>query len=165
MPRMTDILDELASIMSISEEDLTPEQRESRAAYAEELKQDAAAKIDAFGGYLREQVDRAKACKAEADRLTKKARNIEANIGWLQHVYLTAMQQADMPKIKGQVYTASIRHTPHVEVDDVGLLDTFYAREIPARREPDKKAIAEFLKGGGTLPGCRLVQSDSLQIR
>ena len=165
MARMTDILDELSSIMAIEDADLTPEQRETRAAYAEELKQDAAAKIDRFGGYVREQKARAEACKAEADRLARKARNIENNIGWLQHVYLSAMQQADLLKIQGSVYTASVRHNQHVEVDDVAALDDFCCRIIPERREPDKKIIMERLKGGSTLPGCRLVQTDSLQIR
>lgn len=165
MPTMQQIQDEISNMLGIPDEELTAEQRAAMDTYLDELAEQEASKVDSFAAFIREESAHAKFLKDEAARLASKARRAENRIGYLKARYMTIMQQAGVRKIKGNAYALSIRSTPTVQVDDVNALDDFYCRIVPARREPDKRIIMERLKGGGTLPGCRLVESESLRIR
>ena len=165
MPSFQNIEEEISSMLAIPDEDLTDAQRAALDAYLDELGDQEASKIDSFASFIRAETARAKYYREESQRLASKARTAEERIGFLKHKYLCTMQSAGLTKIAGNAYSLSIRHTPSVEVTDVDRLDDLYVRIIPARREPDKKTIGEALKGGVDVPGCRIVMSDSLQIR
>lgn len=165
MPTFDAIQQEIAAMLDVADEDLTEEQKSAMDAYLDELAQAEADKVDAFAGFIRQETARTKFLKEESARLASKARTAENRIAYLKARYLTIMQQAGVRKIQGHVYALSIRSTPTVQVDDPAALDDFYCRFIPARREPDKRVILEALRDGGTLPGCRLVHNESLQIR
>lgn len=165
MASLADIETEISSMLSIPDEQLNDEQRAAMDAYLDELAGQEAEKIDSFAAFLRAETARAKYFKEEAQRLSSKAKTAEGRINYLKHQYLCTMQSAGLTKIQGNAYSVSIRQTPSVEVTDVDSLDDMYCRIVPAKREPDKKLIAEALKGGMTIPGCRLTHNDSLQIR
>ena len=165
MPTMQQIEEEISAMLDIPDDELTEEQRQAMDAYLDELAQAEADKVDAFASFIRQETARAKFLKEEAARLASKARTAENRIAYLKARYLTIMQQAGLSRIKGNAYALSIRSTPTVQVDDPAALDDFFCRIIPARREPDKRVILEKLRDGGTLPGCRLVANESLQIR
>lgn len=44
-----------------------------------------------------------------------------------------------------------------------GLGEAFVRRKVTV--EPDKKAIGDALKAGQEVPGCRIVESYSLQVK
>ena len=165
MPTMESLQTEIAAMISIPDEELTEEQRKAMDAYLDELGQAESDKVDSFAAFMREETARALYYKEEAKRLANKAKNAENRIGFLKNKYLDIMRENGVSKIKGNAYTLSIRHIPHVVVDDDAKLDDLYMRIIPEKREPDKVVIREALKGGVEIPGCRLEETDSLQIR
>ena len=69
MPTFNEIQQELAGMLSIPDEELTPEQREAMDAYMDELAKLEADKVDGFGQFLKIQSALAEACKEEARRL------------------------------------------------------------------------------------------------
>ena len=165
MPSMESLQAEIAAMLDVADDELTEEQRAAMDQYLNELGQAEADKVDAFASFIREESARAKYYREESARLASKARNAEGRIGYLKSKYLAIMQEHGLSKVKGNAYALSIRHTPTAVVDDDSSLDDLYCRIIPAKREPDKRTILEALKGGVEIPGCRLVQSDSLMIR
>ena len=165
MASFDSIQQEIAAMLDVADEDLTEEQRAAMDAYLNELAQAEADKIDGFCAFLREESARAKFYRDESQRLASKARTAEGRIAYIKDKYLNIMRQNGLNKISGGAYSISIRHTPTVAVDDAGALEDLYCRVIPAKREPDKRVILEALKGGVEIPGCHIVQSDSLQIR
>jgi len=155
---------EISAMLDIADE-LTPEQQKEMDAYLNELAGQESDKIDSFAAFIREETARSLYFKEESKRLAQKAKTAEERIGYLKNRYLSIMQEHGVSKIKGNAYTLSVRHIPHVVVDDDAQLDDLYMRIIPEKREPDKVVIREALKGGVVIPGCRLEQTDSLQIR
>jgi len=165
MPTMKSLQEEISNMLSVNDEDLTEEQKKMMDAYLDELGHAESEKIDGFAAFIREESYRAKYYAEEAKRLANKAKTAEGRISFLKAKYLNIMRENGVSKIKGNAYTLSIRHIPHVVVDDDAQLDDLYMRIIPEKREPDKVVIREALKGGVEIPGCRLEQTDSLQIR
>ena len=159
------IEEEIRNMLDIPDDELTEEQRQAMDAYLNDLGNQEADKVDRFAAFIREEAAHAKFLKEESQRLASKARTAEGRISFLKAKYLGILQEHGVEKVKGNAYSLSIRHTPTVFVEDDAVLDDLYCRVIPAKREPDKRVILEALKGGVEIPGCRMVQSDSLQIR
>lgn len=160
-----DIQQEVAAMLSVSDEDLTPEQREAMDAYMDELAKLEADKVDGFGQFLKIQSALAEACKEEAKRLSAKAKAAESRLAYLKELYTTSMRTNGLKNLSGNAYTISVRESEAVAV-------TVQTEELPElyRRtkttvEPDKATIKEALKGGLTIPGCTLVKTYSLQVR
>ena len=165
MSTMQQIEEEISNMLEIPDEELTDEQRTAMDQYLDELADQEADKVDRFAAFIREEAAHAKFLKEESQRLASKARTAESRIGFLKSRYLSILQEHGLSKVRGNIYSLSIRNTPSVQVDDVSVLDDLYCRIVPEKREADKKAIAEYLKGGGTLPGCSIVQTTSLIIK
>ena len=165
MATFDQIQTEIQNMLDVPDDQLTDEQRAAMDAYLDELAGQESDKIDGFASFIRAETARAKYFKEEGQRLTNKAKTAEGRINYLKHKYLCTMQQHGLTKIQGNAYALSIRHTPTVEVTDPDRLDDLYVRIVPERREPDRRVIAEALKDGKDVPGCRIVMSDSLQIR
>ena len=164
MPSFSNILDEISSMLSIPDEELTNEQRAAMDAYLNELAGQESDKVDAFGSFIRVESARAEACKKEAQRLANKARTAESRISYLKHLYLCTMQSNGLKKVQGSAYTLSIREADSVDVTDVAALPDVYLRRKETV-EPDKAILKEALKGGLEIPGASLVKTSSLQIR
>lgn len=84
MPTFNEIQQEIAGMLSVPDEELTPEQREAMDAYMDELAKVEADKVDGFGQFLKIQSTLAEACKEEARRLAAKARTAESRLAWLK---------------------------------------------------------------------------------
>ena len=164
MPKFSDICDEISSMLSIPDEDLTDEQRAAMDAYLNDLAGAEADKVDAFGQFVRLESAKADACKKEAQRLANKAKTAEGRISYLKHLYLCTMQSNGLKKVQGGAYTLSIREADSVDVTDVSVLPDMYIRRKESV-EPDKTVLKEALKGGLEIPGATLVKTSSLQIR
>ena len=87
MPTFNEIQQEIAGMLSIPDEELTPEQREAMDAYMDELAKVEADKVDGFGQFLKIQAALADACKEEAKRLIAKAKAAEASLARLKEHY------------------------------------------------------------------------------
>lgn len=158
------IQEEIASMLSIPDEELTPEQRETMASYLDELASMEVSKVDGFGQFLKIQSSHAAACKEEAKRLAGKAKAAESKLAYLKESYLMAMRQQNLKKVSGNAYTLSVRESEAVAVTAlVENLPPLYRRE-KISLEPEKILIKEALKGGISIPGCELVKSYSLQV-
>ena len=164
MPSFANIQDEISSMLSIPDEDLTDSQRAAMESYLNDLGSQEADKVDAFGSFIRVESARADACKKEAQRLASKAKTAEGRISYLKHMYLCTMQSAGVKKVQGSAYALSIRESDKVDVTDLSALPELYLRRKESV-EPDKAVLKEALKGGMEIPGATLVKTQSLQVQ
>lgn len=165
MPTFEQIQSEIASMLSIPDDELTPEQRSAMDAYMDELATAEQNKVDGFGQFIKLQSALAEACKEEAKRLAAKAKSAESRLAYLKELYITSMRTNGLKKLSGNAYTISIRETEAVAVTaQMEELPELY-RRTKTTVEPDKPTIKEALKGGLTIPGCALVKTYSLQVR
>lgn len=168
MPTLDEILTEIELMLDTPDDSLTDEQRAAMDAYLDELAALEADKVDAWSRFLRSAEARAKHCREEAKRLTAKAQGIESRLEASKSRLVESMQRRGLKKLSGDVYSISTRKTTRVEVEpsSYNLLEEFgLAKVIPEQIQPDKVAIAKELKAGHALPGCKLVESQSLQVR
>ena len=165
MATFAQIQAEIESMLSIPDDMLTDEQRATMDAYLDELGQQEADKVDGFGQFLRLQTARADAMKEEAKRLSAAAKCIENRLERLKLYYVGVLRVSGLQRVSGNVYTLSTRKSERVEVPEnvSGLGEDFVRMKVTI--EPDKKAIADALKSGQDVPGCRIVESYSLQVR
>ena len=165
MATFAQIQEEIESMLSIPDDMLTDEQRATMDAYLDELGQQEADKVDAFGQFLRFQAARADAIKEEAKRLSAAAKCIENRLERLKLYYVGVLRVNKLQRVSGKVYTLSTRKSERVDVpaNISGLDEAFVRRKVTV--EPDKKAIGDALKAGQEVPGCRIVESYSLQVK
>jgi len=109
MPTFNEIQQEIAGMLSIPDEELTPEQREAMDAYMDELAKVEADKVDGFGQFLKIQAALADACKEEAKRLIAKAKAAEASLARLKEHYTFTLRSNGLKKVSGNAYTISVR--------------------------------------------------------
>lgn len=105
----------------------------------------------------------AKAMKERAARLRRK-------VDGLHHYILTNMQACGISKIESPEFTLSIQKNPlAVIVDDESQVPAQYmVTPLPAPppvARPDKKAIADAIKGGAVIPGCHGEQGSRLKVK
>lgn len=165
MATFAQIQAEIESMLSIPDDMLTDEQRATMDAYLDELGQQEADKVDGFGQFLRLQTARAEAMKEEAKRLSAAAKCIENRLERLKLYYVGVLRVSGLQRVSGKVYTLSTRKSERVEVpaNVIGLGEAFVRMKVTV--EPDKKAIGDALKAGQEVPGCRIVESYSLQVK
>ena len=161
MPSFAEIQAEISNILSVADEDLTDEQRELFSAYADELAEQEEAKIDGFVSFLRAEQARADFLKEEAKRLTAMARNAEKKLDRLKDHYRHIMQANGLKKVSGKVYSASVRASSVVIVDNEQLVPKDYWR-TKTETSIDKTAVRDALKAGEVVPGCSMGKSYSL---
>jgi hypothetical protein len=105
------------------------------------------------------------ACVIEEKRLKARREFLDRQAARLEDYVLATLAASGLKKIEGNTVTLSSRDNPaRVVVDvDVEELPFDYIRTppIPAD-EPDKKKIAEALKRGEEVNGCRLVVTSRL---
>jgi len=163
-PTFDHIEEELAAMLSIPEEELTDEQRMDLEAYLEELGQQEADKIDRFCQFVRIESEHAEAIKAEAKRLARKAQTAQGRLNYLKARYLNIMQQHGIRKISGNVYTASVRESQAVAIEDQTVIPAEFWK-VKEERSVDKTMVKNTIKAGTPVPGCALVPTYSLQTR
>lgn len=164
MPKLANIMEEIENMLSVPDEELTEEQQAIMAEYLDELAQQEADKIDGFVAFVRNALARANFQREEARRLNASAKAIENKIDRFKDYYRGVMQAHGVKKIQGKVYSASIRSTACVSVDNEALIpDEWW--NVKTTREPAKAEILRALKRGEVIPGCSVGQSYSLIAR
>lgn len=163
MPKLANILEEISSMLSIPDEELSPEQQAIMAEYLDELAQQEADKIDGFVSFLRAEQARADFQKEEAKRLSTSAKAIENKLERFKDYYRGVMQAHGVSKIAGKVYTASIRQTAVASVNEDELPEQWW--NVKTSRTPAKAEILKALKAGEVIPGASIGYSHSLITR
>ena len=143
---------------------LNEEQQAELDVYLEMLGTQEAEKVDGFAQFLRMSESRQAALKAEADRLDKRAKSLESTRKYLKMRYLQIMEKHGLKKVSGSTYTLSRRSTKCVQIiNEKDIPDGLWREKVT--REPAKQDIMELLKIGKEVPGCKLAESISLQVK
>lgn len=155
---------EISAMLDLQDEELSPEQREELDKYLQELGDAEANKVDNFAQFVKVQTARAKAIREEAQRLSARARAIDNRIAGLKEYYQRNMGTFGLTKIQGGIYTVSLRNNKSVQVDDTAL-EALPLEYKNVKVEPRKTEIKKAIEAGQELAGCRIVETQSLNIR
>lgn len=153
---------------SLLEEDLAPEQRaEVETALRQLAAEELPRKAEGYAAIMVQLAAEADALDAEEKRLATRRRKREATHEWMRATLLAAMQTAGVTKMVSARFTVSVQaNPPRVDIYDESLLPREYLVPVePPAPRVDRKAISAVIKAGGTVPGARLVQGESLRIR
>lgn len=104
--------------------------------------------------------------QAGKDMLDRAAR-MEKRAESIRQYLLMNMLFSGITKIECPQFVIAVKHNPPaVVIDDEKFIPAEYLTqpEPPAPR-PDKMKIRDALKAGEDVPGCRLVQSDRVEIK
>ena len=144
--------------------ELNDAQKQELDDYISMLAEQESDKVDGFGQYLIMQKKEMEDMKEEAARLAQRAKSMENTMNYLKAGYLSTMERHGIKKIQGRIYTLSRRVSKVVVIEDEKLLHQELLRE-KVTREPMKQDIKALLSIGKEVPGCRLGESVSLQVR
>lgn len=123
---------------------------------------EASDKIEATALYLRELDAEAKAAKDEADRMIARVKSMQKRSDYLKAMLLEALHATG--KVKTARVTVSIRTTQAVAVDEGANLPEAYTT-VKTTVSPNKVAIKQALLDGVEVPGCELIERESVSIR
>lgn len=127
----------------------------------EQLMQDKQDKIESVACWYKNKVAEAEAIKAEAKKLSERAKSAERTAESLK-IYLSNV--LDGEKFKTARVAVSFRSSEIVEVDDVYKLpDNFVNTKI--EMSPKKTEIKQAIKNGAVFEGVRLVKNRNIQIK
>ena len=122
----------------------------------------AAEKIEATALYLRELDAEAKATKEEADRMLARVKSLQKRSDYLKSMLLDALHATG--KVKTGRVTVSIRTTQAVQINqEQAIPEAFTTKKITI--SPNKVLIKETISAGGCVPGCELIERESVSIR
>lgn len=162
MPSLFELDAEIEAVLNATVDRETGEVSEEGLALLESLERDRDAKALAVAGYILGLECEAEAVKAQAKRLADRAARHARHADRLR-----AYLEAHIPrgtKIKDATCEIGWRKSTAVEVDE-GAADTLSRDLVRVAVAPDRKAIGDALKAGAKVPGCRLVERHSVQIR
>lgn len=123
---------------------------------------EAAEKIEATALYLRELDAEAKATKEEADRMLARVKSLQKRSDYIKAMLLDALHATG--KVKTGRVTVSIRTTKAVEIAEGADLPEAYTT-VKTTVSPNKVAIKQALLDGVEVPGCELIERESVSIR
>lgn len=119
-------------------------------------------KIEATALYLKEEDAEIKALKEEIDRMTARLKSKTKRNDYIKSLLLDALHATG--KVKTSRVTVSIRLTKAVEItQDQAVPEAFTTKKVTI--SPNKIAIKEALVAGTVVPGCQLVERESVSIR
>jgi len=108
------------------------------------------------------------AVEGEIDRLVKRSKTLLNKAGWLKGYLLQEMMVSGIERLKGNLFTISVRPCPpSVEVINEDEIPQEYRRVVPETWQPDKKAIIDhFKETTEAVPGTKIIKDKkTLQIR
>jgi len=163
MVRLFEISDQIERVLAEGTDRETGEITEEALEALDELDGELAEKALNVACYIKGEKAEAAAVKVEADRLAERAkvhkRRADRLEGYLGSHLEVGSKYSDARTAIGW------RKSSVVEVYDLDALPEEMRREVPARWEPDKKAIKEAAKVGIETPGARVETRHNLQIK
>jgi hypothetical protein len=149
----------------------TAESTEERNAAESEIQRvvsmELADKLDAIGWFERRNEAEIMLAKQMITDIQVSIKRRERRIEQVRSMVQHAMERLGTPKIKGGMFTASIRQgTEHVVIDGGANIDAAYCRVVPAQLVPNKDEIKRALRQGVEVAGARLERGPAtLSIR
>ena len=126
-------------------------------------------KIDNVACMIKNLAAEAKSIKEEADNLTARAKAKANKAEWLKGYLATQMQLSNKEKFESKRNKLTFRKSESVEVNEEAFIkwaahghDELLTYKPPV---PNKTAIKELLKSGGTAEGAEIVVKQNLQIK
>lgn len=120
--------------------------------------------------FVRNQDALADAIEAAAKAMKERAARVRRRSDSIREYLLANMTAAGITSVESAELSLKIKkNPPAVVVDDETQVPDLY-RTLPPPPPPpmpriDKKLIAEAIKAGDVVPGCRLIQNTRLEIR
>lgn len=93
---------------------------------------------------------------AEIKRLTENKRILQNRIEYMKAKMIEFMQATGQKTANAGTFKLTMRENKSCEIENIDLIPLQYMREIPAKFEPDKKAILAKLRSGEKISGARL---------
>lgn len=109
----------------------------------------------------------AEAIKDAEAKMAARRKALEARAGRIRDYLKAQMERCAIQKIESPYFTLAIRQNPpavHVEAPEL-VPDEFKKSPPPPPPSIDKKAVAEALKAGKDVPGCRLERGTRLEVK
>ena len=146
--------------MKIAEQE--GELTEEDMAALEELNLAKDEKIKGYGVIIRELDGDIADCKAEMDRIKEISDKLKRRQEWLKTRLIEFMKSQGLPKFESVEVNIGFRKSKSLEIaENINLPKEF----IRITETPDKKAITDFIKAGGTVEGCELIEKENIQIK
>lgn len=127
-------------------------------------------KIENIAYIVQELMAKSNMVSIEIDRLSNRAARWRKNIASLKEYMQYEMNAVQKKKIDTPFYTIRLRKSESCQVDSEFIEEAKRAnlnkllRIIPEKAEPDKTAIKEFLKQGGSLDHAKIIEKTSVNI-
>lgn len=122
------------------------------------------AKIDNIACYIKELDARAKARKAESDRLKKLADADAKKVERLKAYLTRSMVESGNLTFDSERTHITFRKSESASIPDESLIPKKWMVKN-VEYKPDKKGILAFLKGGGKVKGATLETKQNIQIK
>ena len=119
-------------------------------------------KLEGCGVLIREMTAEANEYSEESKRLKELQDRKKRAIERLKNYVQKFMAENSIEKFDSVKVQISFRKSKSLEIDDNVKLPKEFIR---IKEEPDKTAITDFIKNGGTVGGCRLVEKTNIQIK
>lgn len=126
------------------------------------IQADAEEKEEATACFIKEKRAEAAAIKAEKLALDKRQKSAEKTAERLTEYLAQVMAETGQQKVSTPRCTISWRKSSAVEVEDETLLPEAFRR---VKIEPNKTEIKKALQAGEAVPGARIAEGRSLQIK
>lgn len=140
--------------------EITPEIEQALAISEEQF----VAKSEDYGHAILNLKAMAAAAKAEKDRLAALEKFYKNAAERVQGALVNAMDVLDHPKVESPSMRLFLRRTKATEIDDVTLIPSDL-KTVKVEEVPDKAAIKAAILEGREVPGARVVENVSLQIK
>lgn len=109
----------------------------------------------------------AEAIKEAESQMAARRKAIEKRAERIREYLKAGMQIAGISKIESPYFTISLRRNPAaVDVFDTAQVpDQYMHTPLPPPPTVDRKAISAAIKAGEDVPGCRMTQSERIEIK
>ena len=124
-------------------------------------------KVESYGYVIKNMESFVESIKAEEDRIAKRRKIYESRVGHIKEWLKTNMIACGITKIECPAFTIAVKQNPpSVVIDMESQIPEGYMRlPEPLPWVANKKLIAEAIKAGMDVPGCRLVQTQRVEIK
>lgn len=102
---------------------------------------------------------------AEIKRLTENKRILQNRIEYMKSKMIEFMQATGQKTANAGTFKLTMRENKSCEVENIDMIPIEYMREIPAKLEPDKKAMLQAMKNGEKISGASLKTSYSVTAK
>ena len=165
---MTDNLYDLSTELAVINDELISSEGEISASLEERLEKstlDFTAKAENISKWVMNLSGKDDAIDKEIARLQAKKRVTENLQRRLKDYLMLCIERANKTKIELPTLTISIaKNPPSVEIIDEKAIPASFLTIVPEHFIPDKKLIAEALKKGHKVEGCKLI-TDKRNLR